>query len=138
MKNNAEKLKEELKAYQITSTEQVEAYCADIREQREKLEDLWKSVNDAMRRSHDSDVITGFKDTLENLEGSLNQPYRHQPELSRMVISKSSFLSGKYKGTASTCVFLIYYTANIAVKADSLLTIFGESVPKQRCYCVDV
>ena len=105
MKNNAEKLKEELKAYQITSTEQVEAYCVDIREQREKLEDLWKSVNNAMRRNHDSDVITGFKDTLENLEGNLNQPYRHQPELSRMVLSKSSFLSGKYRGLHQPAYF---------------------------------
>ena len=92
LKSDAEKLKEELRAYQINRTEQVEAYSTDIREQREKLEDLWKSVNDAIRTSHDSDVITGFKDTHENVEGSLNLQYRDQPELSRMVLSKSSLL----------------------------------------------
>ena len=97
LKSDAEKLKEELRAYQINRTEQVEAYSTDIREQREKLEDLRNSVNNVMRTSHDSDVITGFKDTHESVEGSLNLQYRDQPELSRMVLSKSSLLYGKYK-----------------------------------------
>lgn len=95
MNENAEKLKEGLRDYQIQHTEKVEAYSTGLRDQRDGLEDLWKTVSDMMRTYHDTEIVKECKSITDTIESAQDVTYEAQPDILKMILSKSPTLSGK-------------------------------------------
>ena len=52
-------------------TEKIEAHVAKITEHREKLDTLWRQLNNTRVDTTDEDLIKGFNRTIENVEASL-------------------------------------------------------------------
>mgnify|MGYP001794399772 CR=1 FL=1 len=52
-------------------TEKIEAHVAKITEHREKLDTLWRQLNNTRVDTTDEDLIKGFDCTKENVESSL-------------------------------------------------------------------
>lgn len=72
----------------------MEAYSTGLRQQRDRLENLWRSVGDGMRMSHDTEVITLFKSTSEKIESCKIILYEEHPDLPKMILSENTCLPG--------------------------------------------
>lgn len=54
-------MKEELRCYQKRCTEKVENMSGQLRDTRDTLESLWKSVTDELRQTRDAEIITEYR-----------------------------------------------------------------------------
>ena len=70
MRESGDKVKEDLRDYQRRCTEKVEASSKQLRDERDKLENLWKSVRSELSSSHDADIITEYAERKTKLNAA--------------------------------------------------------------------
>ena len=91
MRESGDKVKEDLRDYQTRCTEKVEASSKQLRDERDKLEDLWKSVRSELSSTHDADIITEKAERKTKLKAAFPEKY----EPFSIVIAKASSMTGK-------------------------------------------
>lgn len=72
-------LKEELRTYQRRCTDEVEAFSGQLRDERDRLDNVWKSVTDELRDTHDADVIPEYERKALELKAALPENYEDWP-----------------------------------------------------------
>ena len=98
MRESGDKVKENLRDYQTRCTEKVEASSKQLRDERDKLENLWKSVRirSELSNSHDADIITEYARKKITLNASFPVVYDYLAiEPFSIVLAKASTLTGK-------------------------------------------
>ena len=96
MRNSGDKVKEDLRDYQRRCTEKVEASSKQLREERDKLENLWKSVRSELSNSHDADIITEYAKKKKTLNAAFPVVYADLAiNPFSIVLAKASLLAGK-------------------------------------------
>lgn len=74
----------------------MEAYSTDIREQRDQLEDLWRSTEYELRTRHDTEIVTEVRKISVKIESGKTLLYNEQPDLCKLIIVKAPHLSGTF------------------------------------------
>lgn len=93
-----------MKEFEKYNKEKLEAYNTGLRGQRDKLEDLWMSVNDELKTSHDTAVIEEYKNVLVKVASSQSIQYEDkQPSFIKTTLSTNLSLSGKTSFLSTFC-----------------------------------
>ena len=96
MRESGDKVKGDLRDYQTRCTEKVEASSKQLRDERDKLENLWKSVRSELSNSHDADIITEYARKKKTLNASFPVVYDYLAiEPFSIVLAKASSLTVK-------------------------------------------
>lgn len=95
VREEGEKLKIELRAYQKKCTEKVEASTKKLREKRDELECLWKSAIDEVKNTSDPEIIADY--AAKESEIKTIQLKNHDPiaRLSKMRMTCAFTPAGK-------------------------------------------
>ena len=88
MNQCGQEIKKKLSEYQQQCTLTVEEYSADLREKRDKLEDVWSTLNKRKRGMRDTDVVNDFVSMQTVIDSCPTVRFANRPQLPRMAYIK--------------------------------------------------
>ena len=94
-------MKNELKVHQAKSVSLVEAYSAQLTEQRDRLETQWKELNRRFQDMKGSEVITKFESLQRSIDTRPPAQYDSPPELPCGPLFQSPDFKGGWMGYVS-------------------------------------
>ena len=88
-------LKAELKEYQQRCLKQVEEYSTELRDQRDSIEQTWRSTTKKLSDATSSEIVAKYDKLDEKLDSIIPAEYEPKPKLPKMLYFRSAALSGE-------------------------------------------